>query len=177
MALHGHLLALLVLIALAASAVASDGGNEHHGTSAPLDLVPAAPGASVAERARDDRHRYAYIASVLASRGRGRRLAEAVAPTTAVNIPLSSGAYSGTGQFFARVHVGTPAQQFLLVADTGSDLTWVKCRGPGGDSGFRTADSKTWDPVQCSSHTCKFDVPFSLAKCSGHTSPCIYDYK
>jgi hypothetical protein len=90
MALHGHLLALLVLIALAASAVASDGGNEHHGTSAPLDLVP---GASVAERARDDRHRYAYIASVLASRGRGRRLAEAVAPTTPVNIPLSSGAY------------------------------------------------------------------------------------
>nr|CAD1834459.1 unnamed protein product [Ananas comosus var. bracteatus] len=38
------------------------------------------------------------------------------------------GAYTGTGQYFVRFRVGTPAQRFVLVADTGSDLTWVKCR-------------------------------------------------
>ncbi|OQU87330.1 hypothetical protein SORBI_3003G256900 [Sorghum bicolor] len=42
-------------------------------------------------------------------------------------MPLSSGAYTGTGQYFVRFRVGTPARPFLLVADTGSDLTWVKC--------------------------------------------------
>ncbi|GJN15174.1 hypothetical protein PR202_gb02068 [Eleusine coracana subsp. coracana] len=126
MALHGHLLlALLVSIALAAAAaVASDRGT-------PLDLVPAAPGASLAERARDDRHRHAYITSVLRSRGGGRRRVAA---------PLTSGAYSGTGQFLARVQVGTPPQQFLLVVDTGSDLTWVKCHGGGQQSPTSTGN-------------------------------------
>ncbi|GJM89705.1 hypothetical protein PR202_ga05917 [Eleusine coracana subsp. coracana] len=180
MALHGHLLlSLLASIALAAAAVARDRGT-------PIDLVPAAPGASLAERARDDRHRHAYITSVLASRGGGggrrRVAAEVTSPSSSFSMPLTSGAYSGTGQFLARVQVGTPPQQFLLVADTGSDLTWVKCHG-GGQSPtstgnvFRPADSKTWAPIPCSSDTCKLDVPFSLAKCPSPTSPCTYDYK
>ncbi|TVU00560.1 hypothetical protein EJB05_54023, partial [Eragrostis curvula] len=174
MALHGHLLALLVLIALAASAVA----NQQHGTSAPVDLVPAAPGASLAERARDDRHRHAYITSKLASRGGDPRRSAAEVGTSSsssFSTPLSSGAYSGTGQFLARFAVGTPAQQFLLVADTGSDLTWVKCRGPGGASPpgsvFRPADSKSWATIPCSSDTCKLDVQGNLgvgARRGGH---------
>jgi hypothetical protein len=127
-----------------------------------------------------------YITSVLTSRGGLRRAAISKpvrrAAEVAFSMPLSSGAYSGTGQFLARVNVGTPVQQFLLVADTGSDLTWIKCQGPGGASSlrgkaFRPANSRTWAPAPCSSDTCKLDVPFSLANCSGHDTPCTYDYR
>jgi hypothetical protein len=171
MAFRGNLLVVLVL---AASAIAT-------GKSARLELVPAAPGASMAERAMDDRHRHTYITQKIASgRGGSRRVAAEVG-ASAVSLPVSSGAYAGTGQYFVKFLVGTPAQEFALVADTGSDLTWVKCNGAGGATPpgrvFRPADSKSWAPIPCSSDTCKLDVPFSLANCSAPTSPCAYDYR
>ncbi|XP_062232106.1 aspartic proteinase NANA, chloroplast-like [Phragmites australis] len=178
MALRSHLLVLLVMLALAAAAGASGGRHwhrhRHRGkpARARFDLVRAAPGASLAERARDDRHRHAYISAKLR-----RRAAEVGA--SAFAMPLSSGAYTGTGQYFVRFRVGTPAQPFVLVADTGSDLTWVKCRGAAGASPrvFRPADSKSWAPIPCSSDTCTSYVPFSLANCSSAASPCSYDYR
>jgi hypothetical protein len=186
MAARGHVLALLVLLALAGAAAAGGGRHPHshrhrHGRkSARLRLIPSAPGASLADRARDDRHRHAYIRSTLASR---RRAAEVGA--SAFAMPLSSGAYTGTGQYFVRFRVGTPAQPFVLVADTGSDLTWVKCRGAAGSPPdaqppareFRPAASKSWAPIACSSDTCTSYVPFSLANCSTPASPCAYDYR
>ncbi|KAG6547767.1 hypothetical protein Mapa_010580 [Marchantia paleacea] len=36
----------------------------------------------------------------------------------------------GRGLYRAEIHVGSPAQKLLLELDTGSDLTWIKCR-PG----------------------------------------------
>ena len=175
MAFRGNLLVLLVLAAAAAAS----------GNSARLELVPAAPGASMAERARDDWHRHAYITQMIAScRGGSRRVAAEVG-ASAVSLPVSSGAYAGTGQYFVKLLVGTPAQEFALVADTGSDLTWVKCQGAGAGAGgatppgrvFRPADSKSWAPIPCSSDTCKLDVPFSLANCTAPPSPCAYDYR
>ncbi|KAF6991828.1 hypothetical protein CFC21_008878 [Triticum aestivum] len=188
--------AVLVLILLACVAAAAAGGGDHHHrrgsrASARLRLVPAAPGASLAERARDDRHRHAYISRRLASASPSRRRAAetSTAPgpeASAFAMPLTSGAYTGTGQYFVRFRVGTPAQPFVLVADTGSDLTWVKCRGASPPSAaspsgsprvFRPADSKSWAPIPCSSDTCKSYVPFSLANCSAGTAPCAYDYR
>ncbi|OEL34467.1 Aspartic proteinase nepenthesin-2 [Dichanthelium oligosanthes] len=167
---------LLVLLVLAAAAVAS-------GESERLDLVPAAPGASMAERSRADRLRYAYITDRLASNRGGTRRAAAEVGASAVSLPVSSGAYAGTGQYFVKFLVGTPANEFALVADTGSDLTWVKCHGTGAGGAsppgrvFRPADSMSWVPIPCSSDTCKLDVPFSLANCSAPASPCPYDYR
>jgi hypothetical protein len=172
MALRGNLLVLVLLFAAAATA---------SGKSARLDLVPAAPGAPLASRVRDDWRRHSYISARLRSRRGGsgsRRVAAEVAASSAVSLPMSSGAYSGTGQYFVKLRVGTPAQEFTLVADTGSDLTWVKCAGssPPGRV-FRPKTSKSWAPIPCSSDTCKLDVPFSLANCSSSASPCSYDYR
>jgi len=152
-----------------------------------LRLVPAAPDASLADRAHDDRQRHAYISSRLASSTsprHGRRRAAEEPESSAFAMPLTSGAYTGTGQYFVRLRVGTPAQPFVLVADTGSDLTWVKCRGGASGSSssssprvFRPADSRSWAPIPCSSDTCTSYVPFSLANCSATAMPCSYDYR
>ncbi|CAN6354417.1 unnamed protein product [Urochloa humidicola] len=169
---------LLVLLVLAAAAAVASG------IPARLELIPAAPGASLAERARDDLHRHAYISARFASRrgGGGRRVAAEVeaAAASAASLPVSSGAYSGTGQYFVKFLVGTPAREFVLVADTGSDLTWVKCQGAGASPPghvFSPANSKSWKPVTCSSDTCKLDVPFALNNCSVPSSECVYDYR
>ncbi|KAF0926233.1 hypothetical protein E2562_022062 [Oryza meyeriana var. granulata] len=188
------LLMAVVLIGLAVAAAAASGVGRSRalrGKSARLQLLPAAPGASLAERARDDRHRHAYISARLAVSRRRRRAVE-TSPSSAAGavaasafaMPLSSGAYTGTGQYFVRFRVGTPAQPFVLIADTGSDLTWVKCRGaapstssPAPARVFRPGDSKTWAPIPCSSETCKSTIPFSLANCSSSTASCSYDYR
>ncbi|KAJ4771139.1 Eukaryotic aspartyl protease family protein [Rhynchospora pubera] len=104
----------------------------------------------------------------------------------AFEMPIGSGAYTGTGQYFVRVRVGTPAKPFLLVADTGSDLTWVKCRrrmdgmkekGNGdGVRVFKPEKSSSWQPIKCSTDMCQKTLPFALATCPAPDSPCVYDY-
>ncbi|XP_008801498.2 aspartic proteinase NANA, chloroplast-like [Phoenix dactylifera] len=104
-------------------------------------------------------------------------------------MPLSSGAYTHTGQYFVRFRLGTPARRFVLVADTGSDLTWVKCRfsprrcrhcrgggGGGGARPFRPEKSVSFDPIRCSTDLCKTSLPFSLSTCPSPASPCAYNY-
>ncbi|KAG6523100.1 hypothetical protein ZIOFF_012953 [Zingiber officinale] len=63
----------------------------------------------------------------------GSFAAPAPAPTS-FEMPLNSGAYAGTDQYFVRFQLGTPAQRFELVADTGSDLTWDMCRNSSDGS-------------------------------------------
>ena len=105
----------------------------------------------------------------------------------AFEMPIGSGAYTGIGQYFVWVRVGTPARPFLLVADTGSDLTWVKCRRHHSnvikekkDSGrarvFKPEQSSSWSPIGCSTDLCKKTLPFALATCPLPDSPCVYDY-
>ncbi|XP_042390672.1 aspartic proteinase NANA, chloroplast-like isoform X1 [Zingiber officinale] len=100
-------------------------------------------------------------------------------------MPLSSGAYTGTGQYFVRFLLGTPAQRFVLVVDTGSDLTWVKCRprshggsdaGAGESRVFRPEGSSSYAPIRCSAHMCKSSLPFALRRCPTPETPCAYNY-
>lgn len=106
-------------------------------------------------------------------------------------MPMHSGADYGTGEYFVRVSVGTPPQTFTLVADTGSDLTWVNCKhGCGrncsvskgklsGKRAFRADHSSTFQPIPCSSRMCKSDLSdlFSLLRCPTPVTPCSYDYR
>lgn len=67
--------------------------------------------------------------------------------TSSVGLARGSG-----GGYLARLGVGTPPMWFYLVADTGSDLTWLQCepcnpciprRGPN----FDPSDSFTYHPI------------------------------
>ncbi|XP_068665517.1 aspartic proteinase NANA, chloroplast-like [Aristolochia californica] len=116
-----------------------------------------------------------------------RRAAEIPQNASSFSMPLFSGAYSRTGQYFVRFRVGTPAQRFLLVADTGSDLTWMNCRyncPHCEDSGrldrrriFYADRSRTFRPISCASNMCKNELPLTLTKCPTPASPCLYDYR
>ena len=57
-----------------------------------------------------------------------RRATERASAGSSVAMPMNSGSDYGVGEYFVHVRVGTPGQKFMLVADTGSDLTWMNCR-------------------------------------------------
>lgn len=135
------------------------------------------------ELASADRLRASFV-----GRKRGRRATEVPPGGKSFAMPISSGAYARTGQYFVRFRVGTPARPFLLVADTGSDLTWMNCRyncrnctvtTPGRRPRriFMADKSSTFRPIDCSSAMCKTELPFSLTQCPTPISPCSYDYR
>lgn len=142
-----------------------------------------------------DRRRLMMISDAI---GR-RRSACAVPPSPAMEMPVWSAAYTGTGQYFVRVRLGTPARPFLLVTDTGSDLTWVTCKYQGGADSpapapspdasgggggrrrskrvFKADLSRSFRPISCSSDLCRTQLPFALTTCPTPASPCAYDYQ
>lgn len=150
--------------------------RRHHRHRSPLQRVR--------EIARNDHARAKMIADRIGWRRSACEAGDGSPQTSSFAMPISSAAFTGTGQYFVRLKVGTPAQTFLLVADTGSDLTWMKCRYRAcrgcGDAqwrrAFRADQSSSFSPIPCSSQLCKNSLPFSLAKCLVPTSPCEYDY-
>lgn len=101
-------------------------------------------------------------------------------------LPVNSAASFGSGQYLVSLHIGTPPQHLLLVADTGSDLTWVSCSACRGQHCFsaRAAlfyprHSTTFSPYHCYDPACTLvPHPRKHAPCN-HTrlhSTCRYEY-
>lgn len=125
--------------------------------------------------------------------------------TASIAMRIRSAADFGRGEYFVRVKLGTPGQNFRLFVDTGSDLTWTKCRyhckttnckllhkgkegGGGGGGGGRLVDNKrvfradyssSFNTIPCSSPMCKVGLAnlFSLTTCRNPADPCFYDYR
>ncbi|KAI3817162.1 hypothetical protein L1987_10951 [Smallanthus sonchifolius] len=103
------------------------------------------------------------------------------------NLPLTSGAYAGAGQYFVTLHLGTPPQPLLLIADTGSDLIWVSCSACRNDcsatrpphSAFLARHSSSYCLHHCFDPACQLvPHPRPTPRCN-HTrlhSPCRYEY-
>ncbi|KAF8412609.1 hypothetical protein HHK36_000578 [Tetracentron sinense] len=117
-----------------------------------------------------------------------RRMASEIRRNASTAIPLRSGADAGTGQYFVAFRVGSPSQKFMLIADTGSDLTWVNCKYRCRNCRkrrfdhrriFHAAHSSSFKTVPCLSKMCKTDLmnSFSLARCPTPVTPCAYDYR
>ncbi|KAE8681219.1 Aspartic proteinase A1 isoform 1 [Hibiscus syriacus] len=45
-----------------------------------------------------------------------------------VELPIRSAADIGTGQYFVSFRIGSPPRKFIMIIDTGSSLTWMKCK-------------------------------------------------
>ncbi|KAH7516591.1 hypothetical protein FEM48_Zijuj10G0151400 [Ziziphus jujuba var. spinosa] len=98
--------------------------------------------------------------------------------------PVVSGASTGSGQYFVDLHLGTPPQRLLLVADTGSDLVWVRCSSCKNctnhdpRSAFLARHSSTFSPHHCYESSCRL-VPHPKPNPCNRTrlhSPCRYEY-
>jgi hypothetical protein len=56
----------------------------------------------------------------------------------------------------ASLTIGTPPQNITMVLDTGSELSWLRCKKePNFTSIFNPLASKTYTKIPCSSQTCK----------------------
>ncbi|KAL9686375.1 hypothetical protein QQ045_023833 [Rhodiola kirilowii] len=83
--------------------------------------------------------------------------------------PLTSGASKGSGEYFARLGVGTPPQDMYMVIDTGSDVNWLQCAPcvdcySQADPIFDPATSSSHAPLPCDAPLC---TALDNAACSG----------
>lgn len=88
--------------------------------------------------------------------------------------PVTSGISQGSGEYFARVGLGSPAKEIYMVIDTGSDISWLQCQ-PCTDCYQQTgpiynpSSSSTYRKLTCDSHQCT-----SLQVSACRTDTCLY---
>ncbi|XAR65804.1 Nepenthesin [Bertholletia excelsa] len=113
------------------------------------------------------------------NRRHGRRL-------SAVRLPLSGdGLAFGTALFYTTLGIGTPAKDYYLQVDTGSDVTWVNCAGCKGcpaksDLGVKlrlydVKSSKSGSVVACDQEFCADNIKPPSCK-SGSSCPYSVQY-
>ncbi|KAF8009622.1 hypothetical protein BT93_J0588 [Corymbia citriodora subsp. variegata] len=70
-----------------------------------------------------------------------------------------SGMDQGSGEYFVRIGVGSPARSQYMVIDSGSDIVWVQCQPCNqcyrqSDPVFDPSESASFSGVPCSSTVC-----------------------
>ncbi|KAE9591558.1 putative nepenthesin [Lupinus albus] len=99
-----------------------------------------------------------------------------------VSIPLKSALSLASGNYYVRIGLGTPAQYFSMIIDTGSSLSWLQCQPckvychDQVDPLFNSSTSKTYRTFPCSSPQCSSLKGSTLNDpgCSSKTGTCVY---
>lgn len=99
-----------------------------------------------------------------------------------VNTPLKSGLSIGSGNYFVKVGLGTPAKYYSMIVDTGSSLSWLQCKPcviscyVQVDPIFTPSTSKTYKALPCSSSQCSSlkGSTLNAPSCSNATGACVY---
>ncbi|KAL2490263.1 Eukaryotic aspartyl protease family protein [Abeliophyllum distichum] len=73
---------------------------------------------------------------------------------------VTSGLAQGSGEYFTRLGIGTPAKYFYMVLDTGSDVAWIQCLPcrkcyTQADRVFDPTKSSSFSSVACGSPLCR----------------------
>ncbi|XP_002972062.2 aspartyl protease family protein 2 [Selaginella moellendorffii] len=80
--------------------------------------------------------------------------------------PMESGAFLGLGQYLVSMAFGTPPQEVLLIADTGSDLIWLQCSTTAAPPAFCPKKACSRRPAFVASKSATLSVvPCSAAQC------------
>ncbi|MED6172136.1 hypothetical protein PIB30_047286 [Stylosanthes scabra] len=74
--------------------------------------------------------------------------------------PVTSGESQGSGEYFARIGVGQPPQNYYLDMDTGSDITWLQCKPcercyKEVDPIFDPSGSSSYAQITCDAPQCR----------------------
>ncbi|XP_073273237.1 protein ASPARTIC PROTEASE IN GUARD CELL 1-like [Primulina huaijiensis] len=91
-----------------------------------------------------------------------------------LEVPVTSGISQGSGEYFARVGLGSPAKEIYMVIDTGSDISWLQCQ-PCTDCYQQTgpiynpSSSSTYRKLTCDSQQC---AALQVSAC--RTDTCLY---
>ncbi|RLN24688.1 protein ASPARTIC PROTEASE IN GUARD CELL 2-like [Panicum miliaceum] len=110
-------------------------------------------------RLRRDRRRAARISQAAAG-GAAANGTRGAAGGGGVAAPVVSGIAQGSGEYFTKIGVGTPATPALMVLDTGSDVVWLQCapcRRCYDQSGpvFDPRRSSSYGAVDCAAPLCR----------------------
>ncbi|XP_010506935.1 PREDICTED: protein ASPARTIC PROTEASE IN GUARD CELL 1 [Camelina sativa] len=94
--------------------------------------------------------------------------------TQELTTPVVSGASQGSGEYFSRIGVGTPAKEMYLVLDTGSDVNWIQCEPCSdcyqqSDPVFNPTSSSTYKSLTCSAPQCSL-----LETSACRSNKCLY---
>ncbi|XP_027368587.1 aspartyl protease family protein At5g10770-like [Abrus precatorius] len=99
-----------------------------------------------------------------------------------VSTPLKSGLSIGSGNYYVKIGLGTPAKYFTMIVDTGSSLSWLQCQPcimychVQVDPLFSPSTSKTYKTLPCSSPQCSSlkSSTLNAPSCSNATGACVY---
>ncbi|KAL5989892.1 hypothetical protein ACLOJK_010787 [Asimina triloba] len=159
--------------------------HRHHRDLSERIHQPATHLERLRELAHNDQLRHRWISMKL-GRSPRRRANEVGRSKDFLRMSMTSAAYAHGGSYFVIFNIGTPSQKFLMVADTGSDLTWMNCRykcqkcKPDRElinrRVFRADDSRTFKLINCSSSAC-MHLPRSRTTCPEPSAPCYYLYR
>ncbi|XP_071697234.1 protein ASPARTIC PROTEASE IN GUARD CELL 1-like [Rutidosis leptorrhynchoides] len=91
-----------------------------------------------------------------------------------ISTPITSGISQGSGEYFARVGLGTPVQSYYMVIDTGSDINWLQCEPcmdcyQQTDPVFNPTASTSYTRLPCNSQQCN---SLEMTTCQSNT--CLY---
>ncbi|RWV87461.1 hypothetical protein GW17_00050539, partial [Ensete ventricosum] len=83
-----------------------------------------------------------------------------IAAAESIEGPVVSGTSLGSGEYFSRVGVGSPAKPLYMVLDTGSDVSWIQCAPCADcyqqtDPVFDPSASSSYAPLSCDSSQCR----------------------
>ncbi|XP_062102710.1 protein ASPARTIC PROTEASE IN GUARD CELL 1-like [Humulus lupulus] len=91
-----------------------------------------------------------------------------------LSAPVISGVSQGSGEYFTRIGVGTPAKQYYMAIDTGSDVNWLQCEPCSDcyqqtDPIFQPGSSSSYSALTCESSQCT-----ALSTNACRNSKCLY---
>ncbi|CAL9126419.1 unnamed protein product [Musa acuminata var. zebrina] len=100
-----------------------------------------------------------------------------IAAADSIEGPVVSGTSVGSGEYFSRVGVGSPARPFYMVLDTGSDVSWLQCLPCADcyqqtDPVFDPSASSSYAPLSCESSQCR-SLDASACRSSSSTEAAV----